>query len=101
LTYLPTTEGWLYLVVVIDLFSRRVVGWAFSSSLESRVVLDAWRMAQAQRNPGHGLVFHSDRGSMPASISGKPYSGLRLWEHESEGELLGQRTMRKLLFDIV
>jgi transposase InsO family protein len=68
LTYLPTTEGWLYLAVVLDLFSRRVVGWAFSSSLESRVVLDALRMACQQRCPGQGLVFHSDRGVQYASF---------------------------------
>ncbi len=68
LTYLPTTEGWLYLAVILDLFSRRVVGWAFSSSLETRVVLQALSMACNQRNPEQGLVFHSDRGVQYASL---------------------------------
>ena len=62
ITYLPTLEGWLYLAVVIDLFSRKVVGWSMSESLESKLVLDALEMARVSRNPGAGLLHHSDRG---------------------------------------
>jgi putative transposase len=69
ITYLPITKGWLYLAVILDLFSRRVVGWAFSTSLETQVVLDALPMAQQQRQPqaSDGLVHHWDRGVQYAS----------------------------------
>jgi putative transposase len=66
LTYVPTREGWLYLAVVLDLGSRRVVGWAMHDSLEERVVLGALRMALGQRRPAPGLLHHSDRGSQYA-----------------------------------
>jgi putative transposase len=62
LTYVPTREGWLYLAVVLDLASRRVVGWAMRSTLERSLTLDALRMALWQRRPAAGLVHHSDRG---------------------------------------
>lgn len=62
ITYLPTLEGWLYLAVVIDLFSRQVVGWSMSASLETGFVLDALSMAWVSRKPSPGLVHHSDRG---------------------------------------
>jgi putative transposase len=62
LMYLPTLEGWLFLAVVLDLFSRKIVGWSMSESLESRVVLDALEMARSSRNPVAGLLHHSDRG---------------------------------------
>ena len=62
ITYLPTMEGWLYLAAVLDLHSRRVVGWSMSDSLESQAVLDALEMARISRNPKAGLVYHSDRG---------------------------------------
>jgi len=62
ITYLPTMEGWLYLAVVLDVFSRRVVGWGFSSSLESSLVVSAFDMACQSRKPSDGLVFHSDQG---------------------------------------
>jgi transposase InsO family protein len=67
ITYVPTGEGWLYLAVVLDLFSRRIVGWSMSASLEAALVLDALRMALEHRRPGPGLVHHSDRGSQYAS----------------------------------
>ena len=67
ITYLSTTEGWLYLAVVLDVFSRRVVGWAFSSSLESSLVVSAFNMACQSRKPSDGLVFHSDQGVQYAS----------------------------------
>jgi len=67
ITYLPTTEGWLYLAVVLDVFSRRIVGWGFSSSLESNLVVSAFDMACQSRKPSDGLVFHSDQGVQYAS----------------------------------
>lgn len=66
ITYIPTQEGWLYLAAVLDLGSRRVVGWAMRESLEEALALDALRMALAQRRPGAGLIAHSDRGSQYA-----------------------------------
>ena len=66
-TYISTREGWLYLAVVLDLFSRRVVGWSMSKSLEKQLVLDALRMALNDRRPGESLLHHSDRGSQYAS----------------------------------
>jgi len=62
LTYLRVARGWLYLVVFIDLFSRRVVGWALSRSLDHTVALKALQRAVARRNPPRGLIIHSDRG---------------------------------------
>jgi transposase InsO family protein len=62
ITYVPTAEGWLYLAVVIDLFSRRVIGWSTSRSLERKVALDALRMASGLRGPAAGALHHSDRG---------------------------------------
>ena len=67
ITYIPTREGWLYLAVVEDLFSRRIVGWSMAESMESRLVVDALEMAVARRRPGEGLLAHSDRGSQYAS----------------------------------
>jgi putative transposase len=62
ITYVPTREGWLYLAVVLDLHSRRAVGWAMRASLEWELVRDALTMAIAQRRPRPGLLHHSDRG---------------------------------------
>ena len=67
ITYIPTREGWLYLAVVEDLYSRRVVGWSMAATMESRLVVDALQMAVARRLPGEGLLAHSDRGSQYAS----------------------------------
>ncbi len=66
ITYVDTQQGWLYLAVVLDLRSRRVVGWSMSQSLQETIVLDALRMALARRQPGRGIVHHSDRGSQYA-----------------------------------
>lgn len=63
ITYIPTQEGWLYLAVIIDLFSRRIVGWSMSHRMTSQLVLDALNMALQQRRPEPGLLHHSDRGS--------------------------------------
>lgn len=62
LTYIWTDEGWLYLSTVIDLYSRRVVGWSMSDSLKSKIAIDALEMAIAARRPAAGLIHHSDRG---------------------------------------
>jgi transposase InsO family protein len=67
ITYIPTREGWLYLAVVIDLFSRAVVGWAMDSRMKANLVNDAMLMAIWTRKPAKGLIFHSDRGSQYAS----------------------------------
>jgi putative transposase len=67
ITYLWTLEGWLYLAVILDLFSRRVVGWALSERLERGVALDPLEMALTDRQPPQGLLHHSDRGSQYAS----------------------------------
>ncbi|MBX9581502.1 MAG: IS3 family transposase [Gemmataceae bacterium] len=67
ITYIPTRDGWLYLAVVEDLFSRRIVGWSMAAAMESRLVVDALEMAVVSRRPGAGLVAHSDRGSQYAS----------------------------------
>jgi transposase InsO family protein len=67
ITYLWTDEGWLYLAVVLDLFSRRVVGWSMQASLSRCLVVDALKTALCQRRPAPGLVHHSDRGSQYAS----------------------------------
>ena len=67
ITYINTGEGWLYLAVVIDLFSRRVVGWSMSPRMKAGLVCDALKMALWQRKPEKGLIVHSDRGSQYAS----------------------------------
>jgi len=67
ITYLPTREGWLYLAVVLDLFSRRVVGWSMKMTMDRSLVIDALVAAIKDRAPTAGLLFHSDRGSQYAS----------------------------------
>ena len=66
ITYIPTAEGWLYLAGVLDLFSRKIVGWSFSASLESNLVEEAFHMAVYSRPTLSGLLHHSDRGSQYA-----------------------------------
>jgi len=67
MTYIRTDEGWLFLVAVIDLFSRQVVGWSMRSDMQAIGTLDALRMAWFRRRPAAGLIFHSDRGSQYCS----------------------------------
>jgi putative transposase len=67
ITYIPTREGWLYLAVVEDLYSRMVVGWSMGDTMTSRLVVDALEMAVQRRLPDEGLLAHSDRGSQYAS----------------------------------
>jgi transposase InsO family protein len=67
ITCVATDEGWLYLAVVLDLFSRRVVGWSMKPHMRRDLVIDALRMAWFRRQPSSGLIFHSDRGSQYCS----------------------------------
>ena len=67
ITYIPTRMGWLYLAVVMDLFSRRIVGWSMSDTIDSELVQSAMRQALADRRPDVGLIHHSDRGVQYAS----------------------------------
>ena len=67
ITYIPTAQGWMYLAVTLDRFSRRVVGWQLSSKLETALVTEALTRAQRERRPCPGLLHHSDRGVQYAS----------------------------------
>jgi len=67
ITYIPTGEGWLYLAGVLDLFSRKLIGWEMSSHIDAELVEKALRMALYRRQPAFGLLHHSDRGSQYAS----------------------------------
>jgi putative transposase len=93
ITFIPTREGWLYLSVVIDLASRRVVGWSMQRTLQRSIALDAMRMALSFRRPAVGMIHHSDRGMQYACAE---YRAL-LKAHSIEcsmsrsGRLLGQR----------
>ena len=78
ITYIWTWEGWLYLATVIDLSSRRVVGWSMADHMRTELVADALRMAIAARHPAAGLIFHSDRGTQYTSAE---FTAL-LAEHE-------------------
>ena len=67
ITYVWTREGWLFLAVIVDLFSRQVVGWSLDKTMTKELVCSALRQAYFRRKPGTGLVFHSDRGSQYCS----------------------------------
>lgn len=67
ITYIPTDEGWLYLAMVKDLCSRKIVGYAFSDRIDTNLTLTALNMAVQREKPAAGLIFHSDRGSQYAS----------------------------------
>ncbi|MFC3860620.1 IS3 family transposase [Deinococcus antarcticus] len=67
ITYLPTREGWLYLATVMDLYSRKIVGWALNERLQTPLVTAALEMAVGRRKPPGGLLHHSDRGSQYTS----------------------------------
>ena len=69
ITYIPTREGWLYLAVVIDLYSRQIVGWSMAERMQATLVNDALSMAIWKRKPAKGLIWHTDRGSQYASNS--------------------------------
>ena len=63
ITYIPTSEGWLYLAVILDLFTRKVVGWAMREHMRAELTIAALIMPIQRRRPGAGLIHHSDRGS--------------------------------------
>ena len=67
ITYIQTSEGWLYLAIVLDLFNREIVGWSIKPRMTADIVTDALTMAWFRRKPGPGVMFHSDRGSQYAS----------------------------------
>lgn len=67
ITYIETNEGWLYLAVVMDLYSRQIVGWAMASRMTETLVIDALKMALFRRRVASGLLLHSDRGSQYAA----------------------------------
>jgi putative transposase len=69
ITYLRSWEGWLYLVAVQDLYSRRIVGWSMAEHMRTELVVDALGMALARRQPGPGLIWHSDQGSQFVSLA--------------------------------
>ena len=99
LTYIATGEGWLYLAAVLDLFSRKIVGWAMSETMPQELTLAALNMAITNRRPGPELLHHSDRGSQGGFTCLSPGAG-RAWDavlDEPQGELLGQRAHGKLL----
>ena len=67
ITYVPTAQGWLYLAAVLDLFSRKIVGWSMAAHMKTDLVRDALQMALQRRDPKQGLLHHSDRGVQYAS----------------------------------
>lgn len=67
ITYIPTDEGWLYLAAVVDLFNRKVVGWAMGSTMTKELVINALKQAIGRYNPPTGIIHHSDRGTQYAS----------------------------------
>lgn len=67
ITYIQTSEGWMYLAIVLDLFNREVIGWSIKPRMTADIVTDALTMAWFRRKPDKGLIFHSDRGSQYAS----------------------------------
>ncbi|MEN6430279.1 MAG: IS3 family transposase [Coriobacteriales bacterium] len=69
ITYVPTWEGWLFLAVVMDACTKRIVGWSMRDGLRSDIVVDALGMATTMRRPGTGLVHHSDRGARYRSLA--------------------------------
>jgi len=71
ITYIPTNEGWLYLATVIDLYSRKIVGWSMDKHMKTSLVNDALVMAIIKRKPLKGLIWHTDRGSQYASYAHK------------------------------
>ena len=69
ITYVATNEGWLYVATVIDLYSRKIVGWSMADNMKADLVNNALLMAIWQRKPRKGLIWHTDRGSQYASNS--------------------------------
>ena len=83
ITYIQTHEGWLYLAVVVDLFSRRVIGWSMKSRMTKELVLDALLMALWRRNPKQQVIVHSDQGSQYTSYDWQSF----LQSHDLKGSM--------------
>lgn len=96
ITYVWTREGWVYLAVIIDLFSRRVVGWAISNRMKQDLALRALNMAIAIRRPPPGCIHHTDRG-LRSRLSEAAAQARVQGVHEWERPLLRQLRRRKLL----
>jgi transposase InsO family protein len=77
ITYIRTKEGWLYLAAIMDLYSKRIVGYAMQKYLSRELIIEALSMAVKNRHPGRGLLLHSDRGCQYASLGYQQ----RLWQH--------------------
>ena len=85
ITYIPTLEGWLYLALILDLYTRRIVGWAMSDRMTSDLTLAALKMALQRRQPGPGLIHHSDQGSQ---YTDQAYQAL-LKDHDIQASMNG------------
>jgi len=73
ITYIRTYEGWLYLAIVMDLYSRKIIGWSMKSTMTTEIVLDALLMAVWRRNPQQSVIIHSDQGSQYGSDEWKRF----------------------------
>ena len=89
ITYVSTWEGWAYLATVIDLSSRRIVGWALADHMRTELVESALSMALSTRRPDAGVIFHSDRGCQPG-LKGS-------WQHRSDLTSIGTRREPRLV----
>jgi transposase InsO family protein len=87
---IPTREGWLYLATVIDIASRRVVGFAMAEHLRTELVADALTNAVAARDPAPGVIFHADRGCQYTLHSALGYQTPNEFEATTDGEALTQ-----------
>lgn len=85
ISYIPTKEGWLYLAVVMDLYSRRIVGWSMAESMTSQLTIKALQMALKRRQPDAGLIHHFDQGSQ---YTDRAYQQL-LQEHDIQSSMNG------------
>ena len=81
ITYIATWEGWAYLATVIDLSSRRVVGWALADHMRTSLVEDALSMAFTTRRPAGGVIFHSDRGCQGGFNRSSQHLDLEVWRY--------------------
>ena len=91
IAYVRTRGGWVYLAVVLDLFARKVVGWAMAPDMQATLVCQALQLAIAQRQPAPGLIVHSDRedqcaSSLRRALLGRAWLG---WPYESQSKLPG------------
>lgn len=101
ITYVRTHQGWLYLAVVMDIWSRRVVGWSMGPHITAELADDALKMAIERRRPGKGCVHHTDHGSQYASLPARmPCMCVRLRDGRA-ARMCGHAPLPCLLFDSV